>query len=178
MSRIAPRFESNWFERKFKFNFPLEHFPNLCARLAGTPARLLDLIQGTAPEVLTAKPDGKWSIQEQIGHLLDMEPLWLARVEDFLQPGRTLTPADLSNSKTHAANHNTRLPQDLIREFRSARTCLLARVESLPPNGIGQTLLHPRLQQPMRLIDHLSFVADHDDHHIARIQELLSSTPS
>jgi hypothetical protein len=35
--------------------------------------------------------------------------------------------------------------------------------------------LHPRLQQPMRLIDHALFVAEHDDHHLARITELLPS---
>jgi hypothetical protein len=28
----------NWFERKFEFSFPVELFPNLCARLRGTPA--------------------------------------------------------------------------------------------------------------------------------------------
>jgi hypothetical protein len=29
------------------------------------------------------------------------------------------------------------------------------------------------LKQAMRLIDHLYFVAEHDDHHLARIWELI-----
>jgi hypothetical protein len=33
----------------------------------------------------------------------------------------------------------------------------------------GRTLLHPRLKMPMRLVDHLFFVAEHDDHHLAII---------
>jgi len=33
--------------------------------------------------------------------------------------------------------------------------------------------VHPRLQQPMRLVDSLYFVAEHDDHHIAKISGLL-----
>jgi hypothetical protein len=37
--------------------------------------------------------------------------------------------------------------------------------------------VHPRLQQPMRLIDALYFVAEHDDHHIARISGLLRVRP-
>jgi len=36
-----------------------------------------------------------------------------------------------------------------------------------------QTLLHPRLRTPMRLLDHLHFVAEHDDHHLAKIRELM-----
>jgi hypothetical protein len=32
--------------------------------------------------------------------------------------------------------------------------------------------LHPRLKTPMRIIDLFLFVAEHDDHHLARITEL------
>jgi len=39
----------------------------------------------------------------------------------------------------------------------------------------SQTLLHPRLQQPLRLVDHLYFVAEHDDHHLAKIWAALDS---
>jgi hypothetical protein len=35
--------------------------------------------------------------------------------------------------------------------------------------------MHPRLKQPMRLVDHLFFVAEHDDHHLALIRELLDA---
>jgi hypothetical protein len=34
-------------------------------------------------------------------------------------------------------------------------------------------LLHPRLKMPMRAIDHLYFVAEHDDHHLAHIERLV-----
>jgi len=34
-------------------------------------------------------------------------------------------------------------------------------------------MVHPRLKQPMRLVDHLFFVAEHDDHHMARIWEMI-----
>jgi hypothetical protein len=40
---------------------------------------------------------------------------------------------------------------------------------------ISRSLLRPRLQQPMRLVDRLYFVAEHDDHHLARIWELTSA---
>lgn len=169
MSQIPP-----WFERKFEFTFPVEQFPNLCARLVGTPARLEELVRNVPRDAMISKPQDAWSPQEHVGHLLDMEPLWLARAEDFLLPGSTLTPADLTNRKTQEANHTSQEIGNLLQGFRSARLQFLARVESLPATEISRTLLHPRLQQPMRLVDHLSFVADHDDHHIARIREILT----
>jgi uncharacterized damage-inducible protein DinB len=162
-----------WFERKFDFNFPVEQYPNLCVRLWGTPARLEEMLHGLSRDVLIAKPDGKWSAQEQAGHLLDLEPLWLARVNDFLAEGDTLTAADLTNRKTHEADHNGRPVEEILTEFRAARRQLLDRVSALDPAFFARTKLHPRLKQPMRLVDHLYFVAEHDDHHLAKIWELV-----
>jgi len=160
-----------WFERKFEFTFPADQYPNLCIRLRGTPARLEEIAQGAK---LTEKPDGKWSAQEHAGHLLDLEPLWMARVEDFLGEGETLTPADLTNRKTHEANHNAKDIREILAAFRKARLALVDRLEELEPGGFSRSLIHPRLQQPMRLIDHLYFVAEHDDHHLAEIYSLVA----
>lgn len=162
-----------WFERKFAFTYPLELYPNLLVRLCGTPSRLEELARAATHDKLTAKSEGKWSAQEEVGHLLDMEPLWLQRVDDFFGDRDTLTVADLTNRKTHEANHNGRPLEDILREFREERGKLFARVEGLGAESAARTVLHPRLQQPMRLIDHLYFVAEHDDHHLARIRELI-----
>jgi uncharacterized damage-inducible protein DinB len=163
-----------WFERKFEFTFPLDQYPNLCIRLRGTPARLEEIMLGAPPTALLAKPGNKWSAQEHAGHLLDLEPLWLARVEDFFADGKTLTVADLSNRKTHEANHNSRPLKELLAEFRAARLRLLDRVNKFEPSLLARSLLHPRLQQPMRLVDHLYFVAEHDDHHLAKIWQIVA----
>src|SRR5215470_1484191 len=90
----------NWFERKFEFSFPMELFPNLRARLRGTPSRLEDTLRGRSHGILVEKPQGKWSAQEHAGHLLDLEPLWLARLGDYLAESSQLTAADLTNRKT------------------------------------------------------------------------------
>jgi uncharacterized damage-inducible protein DinB len=164
-----------WFERKFDFTFSVDQFPNLCVRLRGTPARLEEMLQGVSREALVAKTKDKWSAQEHAGHLADLEPLWMARVGDFLGDGNTLTIADTTNRKTDDANHNARELPAILAEFRAARFHLLDRIEKfwqLQPSLPARTKLHPRLQQPMRLVDHLYFVAEHDDHHLARIWEL------
>jgi uncharacterized damage-inducible protein DinB len=161
-----------WFERKFRFDFPVEIYPNLCVRLRGTPARLEELTRELTREQLTAKPEGKWSIQENAGHLLDLEPLWLQRLDDFLSGARTMSPADLTNRKTHEARHNDRPLEEILAGFRAAREEFLRRLEKLQPEDFARVAEHPRLKTPMRLVDSLYFLAEHDDHHLARIWEL------
>src|SRR5882762_5896337 len=112
-----------WFERKFDFTFPVEQHPNLCARLRGAPARLEEIVRGADRDVLIWKPGEKWSAQEHAGHLPDLEPLWTARVDDYITGASQLTVADLSNRKTSEAQHNQRA----IEEILSARISQPAR---------------------------------------------------
>jgi len=83
-----------WFERKFEFSFPVELLPNLRARLRGTPARLEEALRGRSHEILIGRAQGKWSAQEHGGHLLDLEPLWLTRMGDYVAASDQLTVAD------------------------------------------------------------------------------------
>ena len=171
-SRVPP-----WFERKFDFTFPMEQYPKVCVRLWGTPARLDEMLRKvtTDVDVLVGKPQGKWSAQEHAGHLLDLEPLWMTRVDDFLTDRDSLAAADLGNRKTHEANHNAKELAEILAGFRTARLRLVEQLRTFEPDVFARTKLHPRLQQPMRLVDHLYFVAEHDDHHLTKISELIDT---
>jgi uncharacterized damage-inducible protein DinB len=168
MSRSTP-----WFERRFEFTFPVELAPNLFARLRGTPARLEEALRSYPLAALTRKPDGRWSAQEQAGHLVIMEPLWLARLEDYVGGSKGLTIADLTNRATDEANFHTQPLAEILSRFRVARERFLARAEGLDRALYGRAIPHPRLGTPMRLVDHLYFVAEHDDHHLAELHQLL-----
>ena len=164
-----------WFERKFAFTFPVEQYPNLLVRLRGTPARLEEMLRSvmTNADALVGAPPKKWSVQEHAGHLLDLEPLWMARVDDFLTGRDTLAAADPGNRKTHEANHNARALPEILTGFRTVRLRWVAQLGTCEPDVFARTSLHPRLKQPMRLVDHLYFVTEHDDHHLATIWELI-----
>jgi uncharacterized damage-inducible protein DinB len=160
-----------WFERKFEFSFPAGLFPNIAVRLRGTPARLEEMLRGWSRELLVKKPavqgKEKWSIQEHSGHLLDLEPLWAARVDDFVVGRAELTVADLTNRGTTEANHNARPLDQILGGFREARARLVDRAKQVDEKLWERMILHPRMKTPMRLVDHLYFVAEHDDHHLA-----------
>jgi uncharacterized damage-inducible protein DinB len=84
-----------------------------------------------------------------------------------------LTAADLNNTKTKEAGHNQKTLEQLLLAFIAERQKILETVYGFDEHLLARTSTHPRLNQPMRLIDSLFFVAEHDDHHIAAISNLL-----
>lgn len=162
-----------WIERSFSFNFPAGLYPELTERLRGTPARVEELARSAPPSIITRRHRDDWSIQEHIGHLADLEELFLGRLEDFEAEAETLRPADMSNRKTHEANHNQRSLPDVLTELRSKREGLVARLERLPAAMFERSAFHERLDTKMRLVDMLYFHAEHDDFHLARMRWLL-----
>lgn len=163
-----------WFERQFPTGLPADLFPVVIERLRGTPARLEDRLRSLPASMLTRRSGSTWTIQENAGHLLDLEPLWLMRVEDLLARRLEMTPADLTNRRTHEANHNAAPLGTILNGFRQARTELIRRLEAVEDAALTYTAPHPRLRVPMGLVDHAFFVAEHDDYHLARMTELLS----
>jgi hypothetical protein len=61
----------------------------------------------------------------------------------------------------------------LLWEFRVPRLRLIEQVENIEPDLFSPAILHPRLKIQMRLLDHLYFMAEHDDHHLAHIWDLI-----
>ncbi|HVZ93087.1 MAG TPA: DinB family protein [Phycisphaerales bacterium] len=162
-----------WMERTFDFSFPVTKWPDIVERLRGTPVRLEEQLRGPPRDVLTRKLDGGWTIQENAGHLGDLEPLWMGRLEDFLAGKSDLRPADLTNERTFAAGHNSREIGDLLAQFRKLRGDHVARLEALTDDTWSRVAVHPRLRVPMRLVDACYFAAEHDDYHLARITRLM-----
>ena len=78
-----------WFERRFTFDLPVAAAAGLVERLRGTPIRLRERVAGLAVPKLVAKRGAQWSIQENAGHLWDLEPLWMTRVEE-LEAGKEI----------------------------------------------------------------------------------------
>ena len=161
-----------WFDRGFEFDFPVEKLGEILERLRGTPCRLEELLRDTRAELLTRRQDESWSIQENVGHLVDLEPLWAARVEDVVGGAEVMRAADLENTATREAAHNTLPLNEILARLRTRRGELVARVEGLDEEDLQRATLHPRLEVPMRVVDLCFFVAEHDDAHLARVREL------
>ena len=114
-------------------------------------------------------------MQENAGHLLDLETLFSTRLDEYLAGAANLHAADMSNRKTYEAEHNCLTLESILTSFRESRTALVQRLEELPSDTFARVAHHPRLDVPMRLVDMLFFQAEHDDYHLARISELIKA---
>lgn len=161
-----------WVERKFQFELPAWMFPNTVERVRGGPARVEETVSGLSEKVLTSRIAERWSIQEQIGHLFDLESLWARRLDELVEGASHLTAWEETNRATYQADHNKNDLSVLLKQFRAARSAFVERLDELDDSLIERVALHPRLQTPMRTIDLVYFVAEHDDHHLADISRL------
>lgn len=165
--------QEKWFDRNFNFENNQNIFPSILERLSGTPIRLEEKVQELPKNILIFSTDNTWTIKENIGHLIDLEPLWQGRLDDIINNQNELRPTDLQNSKTDLANHNNTSLQELLSEFRKVREQTIKSLRSINEETIFKSAFHPRLKMPMRTMDLFLFVAEHDDHHLARITELI-----
>jgi hypothetical protein len=159
---------SPWRDRKWVFGvLPVGAFPAVLERLRGTAARSAELIAGASDAQLRSQPGTGWSAKQHIGHLDDLHELDEQRLEEFIAKVDALTAADITNRRTHEGRHND-LPADaIVARFRANRAALVDRMDQLTEAQVEGSAMHPRLGQPMRLIDWAYFVAEHDDHHLA-----------
>jgi uncharacterized damage-inducible protein DinB len=162
-----------WVERKYEFDLPKQIYPAIVERVRGTPARAEELVRGLPITVLTRRETGKnWSIQENIGHLLNLESLWTDRLDQFVAGLPELKAWEVTNRSSWDADYNSSSIETILADFRQTRFELVSRLDDLDDSLIMRTALHPRLQTPMRTIDLAFFIAEHDDFHFAKITEL------
>lgn len=161
-----------WTDRKFDFSFPAELFPEMIERLRGTPVRLEERVGSLLADVVLQRDGERWSMQENAGHLLDLESLVRQRLDEYLSNATALHAADMTNRKTYEAHHNDVTIASILDAFRDQRLQLVARLDALAPETFARAAHHPRLNVPMRLVDMIYFQAEHDDFHLARISEL------
>jgi hypothetical protein len=164
--------KQKWVQRKFEFDFPASEYINFLRFLKQAPAIVEALTYSTPKEFLTKQDGDTWSIQENAGHLLSVDSLFIGRLDDYLANAEVLRAADVSGGRTNRADYNSKNINDIVEKFKLIRKEYISRLEQLEPEDFEKVAHHPRLDKPMRLCDMLHFQKEHDKHHINRIEEL------
>jgi uncharacterized damage-inducible protein DinB len=163
-----------WLDYGWVFDFPAGMFRAILERLRGTPVRLDDALRDVHEPTLVARPAGKkWCAKEHAGHLWTVEALWQTRTEQYLHGAAELTAADMENRASERSAYESRPVESILAGFRAARAETLAMLDPLSLEDAGRIAHHPRLGRPMRLVDLCFFAAEHDDHHLAVVRELV-----
>jgi hypothetical protein len=163
----------SWVDKKFNFDYPYILYSEFIRRLKETPDHLELLIHGVDTDKLKMRDGDNWSIQENIGHLLTTDDLFSGRLDDYEAGSPTLRPADLTGKRTYKINYNFEDVKDILIKFRNKRMVFILRLENVDQQLFEKSAWHPRLDVKMRLCDMLYFQAEHDEHHIKKIETLI-----
>jgi hypothetical protein len=159
-----------WFERNLKFGHPIEMLPFYLERLSGTIVRIETKIKGVSDEVLSKKINDKWSIKQNIGHLAEVDSIANKRIDEMTSGVEVMSPAVFE-----PMDYNPWPIEKVLERFRSNRNLNLKKYQSLSESELTKSSSHPRLKMPMTPIDLAWFDAEHDDHHLVKINEILKS---
>jgi hypothetical protein len=135
---------------------------------------MAELIAGATDDQLGRHEPDSWSAKRHLGHLDDLHALDERRLREYVSGVATLTAADRTNRLTYETDHDAMPAVAIIARFRAHRAELVAEMDALSEAQVSATALHQRLQRQLRLIDWASFVADHDDHHLAAARHALN----
>ena len=92
--------EEDWLTKKFNFDSPTSDYNKFMDFLRETPKKVESLVNGLPAEVLTRRDGDSWSIQENVGHFLTVESLFLGRMEDYQKNAEVLRPARFEDNPT------------------------------------------------------------------------------
>jgi hypothetical protein len=158
-----------WFERTFQFGLPAGMLPFYIERLEGTIARIQNKVKDVPEEILSNRLDNTWSVKENIGHLAEVDEVAFKRITEMITGATVLSPA-VFEPKPY-----DRWPiTDVVNFFLETRSRSVIRYRELKPDELGKASQHPRLKVMMTPVDLAWFDAEHDDHHLVRITEILT----
>ena len=160
-----------WFEREFQFGMPPGMLPFFIERLSFTALRLEQKVRGIDEKTLSLKLDGKWSVKQNIGHLAEVDEVALRRIDEITNGVPQMSPAVFEPGK----DYNAMPIAEVIGIFKTNREANINRYRMLQEPDLEKTSLHPRLKVKMNVVDLAMFDAEHDDHHLVRINEILNT---
>jgi hypothetical protein len=162
--------EIPWFERELIFGKNPEMLPYFLERLEGTIIRIEAKVKGIEDKILSEKHNGKWSIKQNIGHLAEVDQIANKRIDEMVSGVAVMSPAVFEPQ-----DYNPWPIEKVISFFSETRKSNLKKYASLNQNQLIKSSLHPRLKVQMTPVDLAWFDAEHDDHHLVKINNILNS---
>ncbi len=157
-----------WFERNLKFGLPAVMLPYYLERLGGTIVRMEAKVKGVSEEILATRLDNKWSMKQNIGHLAEVDRIANKRLDEMTSGVSVLSPAVFEPQ-----DYNPWPIEKVLDLFYTTRTENIKKYNSLLEADLKKSSLHPRLKMEMTPVDLAWFDAEHDDHHLVRMTEIL-----
>ena len=116
-----------------------------------------------------AYAEGKWTIKQLLGHLIDAERVFAYRVLCFSRKEAKELPGFDENDFVNNANFNSRTINDLAEEFKSVRQSNLYMLSALTEEQANLTGVANGSPVSVRALAYI--MAGHELHHLQIIKE-------
>ena len=158
-----------WFERSFIFGLPKGMLPFYVERLEGTICRIEHKTSGVSEKILSERYNDKWSVKQNIGHLAEVDLIANKRIDEMVAGVAVLTPAVFEPQ-----DYNPWPLEKVLAFFRETRLSNINKYRGLSELHLSKSSMHPRLKVMMTPVDLAWFDAEHDDHHLLKISDILA----
>jgi hypothetical protein len=134
-----------------------------------------DLIErlGNAGKLESPRETGKWTPQEIVAHLADVEAVQTVRVMAMLALGRPVMLGFNADDWVAAGRYASRDAHQSVRTFTALRERKLQLWRTLTPAQLARLGAHPTRGE-FTVEAWLGFVARHDAKHLAQLNQSLS----
>ena len=137
------------------------------------PKEIAAAVSGLAPAVLRYKPaPGKWSIQEILGHLADVEIIYAHRLRQMLADKEpVIAPIDQDAWARNLGYLETPAPE-LVALYGLNRHHNVRLLKRLKPGDLERTAFHPEIQRNVTVADLVGRMSTHGANHLEQIERL------
>ncbi len=118
----------------------------------------------TDAQAETRYEQGKWSIKEVLGHVIDTERIMSYRALRIARADETPLPGFEQDDYVRAANFDSRALNDLLAEFQAVRAATVSLFRSFDETAIGRRGTASTFPVTVRALAYI--IAGHERHHV------------
>jgi uncharacterized damage-inducible protein DinB len=113
--------------------------------------------------------EGKWSIKELVGHLIDSERVFAYRALSISRGEKQPLPSFDEKEYTRESDYSKRKFSDILKEFKLLREANLLMFKSLPEEKLNKRGIANNVEVTVLAL--LFIIAGHEAHHIRILKE-------
>lgn len=152
----------------------MDEFVAHIAKLRAFPAHLQSVVASLTAAQMRFKPANEWSVIENIGHLIDIDELYVGRVDRILAEERPEFPRFEPDPIVAAKGYQQMDGNELLQQFIATRQATIDGLSTIEPDELDRAGMHAVYGEMTlrRLVEQL---ANHDQKHLVQIHETLAA---
>lgn len=142
--------------------------------LRAFPAQLQRIVTSLNDDQLHFKPANEWSVIENIGHLIDIDELYVGRVDRILAEERPEFPRFEPDPIVATKGYQQMNGHALLEQFIATRQATIDGLSTIEPDELHRAGVHAVYGEMTlhRLVEQL---VNHDQKHLVQIHETLAA---